>query len=404
VTVARVVRASDPRTLAAALCCLFPVGIAAAEVPPAQPCGAVTQSPALAEAAAALERDAAALEARVKLVDALLAQSCYADAVHLLEEGEQIHPRNSALQSRLRDARSMLSEQRYFEGLGRAEESAKIQRNVLRCNKLGDISACDEALHARPDDWEIILAKADALLQSNRPAEALPAYRRAAELDPGNAEIKTKIAAAESQRLALLSQCQHGNGDGALQACQAALLRGVSDELIVYQREAILLQSMDQPSRALDAYIAANLLKPDDRAVALAIVALTDSSDRRDAMALAARGSALLTLGRAVESVSVLRQAQALAPGLPELKSHLAAAEQLAKTEVRRASRTTQDAVSSKGVSEVATAAGTGPGATPGVTPGASAGGGTAPTQGSTRVAAEERRVYSNNDAASRSN
>ena len=83
------------------------------------------RSPDLDAARAALEKDERMLEPRLKLADALLAKGCYGDAVHMLEEGEPIHPRNGGIQSRLRDARSMLSEQRYFDGLGRAEEAAK---------------------------------------------------------------------------------------------------------------------------------------------------------------------------------------------------------------------------------------------------------------------------------------
>src|SRR5207253_10096616 len=98
-------------------------------------CPAGAHSPELDAARTALGQDERALDPRLQFADALLAQGCYADAVHVLEDGEPLHPRNGAIQSRLRDARSMLSEQRYFDGLGRAEESAKVQRNVLRCRQ-----------------------------------------------------------------------------------------------------------------------------------------------------------------------------------------------------------------------------------------------------------------------------
>ena len=93
---------------------------------------------------------------------------------------------------------------------------------------------------------------------------------------------------------------------------------------------------MGESSRALDAYIAADSVKSGDRSVALAIVSLTDDGKQRDAIALAARGSALLTLGRGSDAAAALRQARALAPGLPDLSRKLAAAERLAQTEPQR--------------------------------------------------------------------
>src|SRR4051812_48848655 len=88
-----------------------------ADVPSAASCPAGAHSPELDDARTELSRDERALETRLKLADALLAQSCYTDAVHVLEEGEPLFPRNAGIQSRLRAARSNLSEQRYFDGL-----------------------------------------------------------------------------------------------------------------------------------------------------------------------------------------------------------------------------------------------------------------------------------------------
>ena len=105
------------------------------------------------------------------------------------------------------------------------------------------------------------------------------------------------------------------------------------DEFSIQRRKGLLLQGMGESSRALDAYIAADAVKSGDRSVALAIVSLTEDGKRRDAIALAARGSALLTLGRGSEAAAALRQARALSPGLPDLNRKLAAAERLARTE-----------------------------------------------------------------------
>jgi predicted Zn-dependent protease len=96
------------------------------------------------------------------------------------------------------------------------------------------------------------------------------------------------------------------------------------------------LQASNQPAAALDSYIAANLLQPGDRSIALAIITLSDNAGRRDALTLAARGTALLTLGRAIEALTPLKQALVLSPDLPEVKTRLAQAERLAKTEARK--------------------------------------------------------------------
>jgi tetratricopeptide (TPR) repeat protein len=310
-----------------------PEGVrAAGESPPA---ACATSSPGAEEVSAksVLEQDPASVDARLKLAAALSDRGCYADSVKILEAGVQLNPRSRALQERLRSARSTLSEQGYFEGLGHAEEAAKTQRNAIRCRELGDIAACDQALAGSPGDRDLLIAKGDALVRVNRPVDALPLYEKAASVDPADDALKAKISATERARLALVSRCQTETGDAAIAACDLGLRRGVHDEFGIYKRKGILLQGQDQPSRALDAYIAASLVDPSDRSVALAIMALTDSTGRQDPLALSARGSALLTLGRAADSIATLRKAETLAGATPEVRQRLAAAEQLASNE-----------------------------------------------------------------------
>jgi tetratricopeptide (TPR) repeat protein len=291
--------------------------------------------PAVATAKAKLAEDATDVPARLSLVDALLDQACYADAVTVIQAGIELHPRNKELQTRLRDTRSLMSEENYFEGLGEAQETARLQRNVLRCNELQDLVACDEALARRPDDARVLLGKGDALLKANRPVEALAVLRHADQINPGNDLTAAKLAAAESQREALAARCQTGTDATAVEACQAALLHGGNDEFALYARAGLLLQGVDRPAEALDAYMAAQGLKSDDQPVALAIVALTESSRRQDALALAARGTALMALDRSTEALSPLRQARALSPSLPGLQARLVSAEGLARKQAR---------------------------------------------------------------------
>lgn len=294
----------------------------------------------VADAWEALNRSPNELETQLGLVDALIDQGCYKEAVPILETGLAQRPRSSELQSRMRAVRSMLSEEHFFEGLGTAQETAKLQHALLRCTKAFDLSACDEALRSKPDDAQLIVAKGDALAHEGKPAEAIAVYQRAEGLLPGDEAVKSKLAAAETQRATLISQCQGGADAAAADACQAALLPGSPDELTLLRRRGILLQSMDQPEQALDAFIAANVLAHDDKSVALAIVALTDSTGRKDAVALAARGTSLLTLGRAEEAVQTLHQAATLAPALPGIKAEVAQAEQAARIAAKHQART----------------------------------------------------------------
>jgi tetratricopeptide (TPR) repeat protein len=328
-----------------------------------------------------MEREQAALEPRLSFTDALLAQGCYAEAVHVLEEGEGFHPRNGAIQSHLRDARSMLSEQRYFAGLDRAAESAKNERNLLRCRQLGDLAACDDALKVKPNDAGVVAAKADALLKASRVAEAILVYRQALELNPADAGLQSKARDAETKRQAAASDCLNGQGETALQSCLMAQLQGSGDEFSLQVRKAVLLQSMDRPGQALDAYIAANGLKAGDPAVARGIVALTESTGRDDPRTLSARGNALLTLGRGTEALRALKRAQQLSPSLPEVKLHLAAAEKMAKSETRK--READAAAAAKLQAELANAV---------------------PASPPAPAAQAEARKYSNQGPATRSN
>jgi tetratricopeptide (TPR) repeat protein len=209
--------------------------------------------------------------------------------------------------------------------------SDSFEHDARRCTRLADVGACDEALRSKPDNIQLLVAKGDALLHGGRTADAVLVYRHAQQLQPTDERIKTKLADADSQRQGLVSICQGTAGVASVDACQAALLHGAPDEFVLLKRKGILLQGMDRSDPALDAFIAADVIRQDDKSVALAIVTLTDSTGRKDALALAARGSALLTLGRPTESLKALQQAQALAPALPGIQAQLARAQQAAR-------------------------------------------------------------------------
>jgi tetratricopeptide (TPR) repeat protein len=294
---------------------------------------AAQQKPDIAAVRAALQRTPSALATRLNLAGLLYKIECYDAAVHVLEEGEKYNPHNPYLQYYLNRAHNMQKGEQYLEGLDKAEVAGRLSRNKLRCTRFGELAACDVVLNEQPDNVEIVLAKADALAKENRTEEAMAAYKRASQLAPNNTVVAANLQALQSQRQA---RCTSGNGEEALQACMASLVKGAPNEFDITLRIAILEQSTNQPLQALDSYIAANSLRHGNKEVALATLALLDSTKRKDAVALAARGSSLVTLGRAGEAIAPLRQAYALAPDLPDIRRQIGSAEALARAEEAR--------------------------------------------------------------------
>jgi hypothetical protein len=160
-------------------------------------CQSGKHSEAVTDATAAVTREPEELGPRMRLADALVDQGCYQEAVGVLEAVQESYPRNAELTAKLRDVRSLVTEQTYIEGLTQAAEVAKLARSQLRCTRLADVSACEDALKSKPDDVQLLLAEGDALVQGNRLADAVAAYQHASQLKPGDEAVKTKLAAAE---------------------------------------------------------------------------------------------------------------------------------------------------------------------------------------------------------------
>jgi cytochrome c-type biogenesis protein CcmH/NrfG len=160
-------------------------------------CQSGKHSDAVVDAQTAMDHNPDDLGPRMRLADVLVDQGCYQEAVEILEAAEQTFPRNAELTGKMRDVRSLVTEQTYIEGLTQAAEGAKLARNQLRCTKLNDVAACEDALRSKPDDTQLLLAKGDALMQTNRPADAVTAYRHLAQLRPGDESAKTRLANAE---------------------------------------------------------------------------------------------------------------------------------------------------------------------------------------------------------------
>ena len=161
-------------------------------------CQSGKHSVSVVDARNAVERAPDDLGPRMRLADALVDQGCYQEAVEILEAAQDAFPRNAELSGKLRDVRSLVTEQTYIEGLTQAAESAKFARNQLRCTKLSDITACEDALRSKPDDVPLMLAKGDALIQANRPADAVTTYQHVLQVEPGDDAVKTRLANAEA--------------------------------------------------------------------------------------------------------------------------------------------------------------------------------------------------------------
>src|ERR1700733_9517621 len=174
---------------------------AAAQIAPHSTCPSALPS-SVNDAKAALERQPADLEARFKLADALVDQGCYSDAVSILEAGQPLHSHSSELSGKLRDVRSMVTEQTYIQGLTQAADAAKLQHYQLRCAKFSDLDACNEALKLTPNDQSLLLAKADALAQRGHADDASVIYQRIVQLNPANESAKAKLAATLARQSA----------------------------------------------------------------------------------------------------------------------------------------------------------------------------------------------------------
>ena len=227
-----------------------------------------------------------------KLADALMADNCFEDAVQVLEAGEAIHGRNAQLQSELREARSMLREQGYFEGLNRAEEAAKLSRQSAPMQQIRGHRSLRAALAAKPGDPQVVhreggctgagqAARGGADDLRSVPASSLPKMPQSSR---GSRQRRRSGAQA-------LDTCMNATGESALQSCQSALLPGERGRVRDPQAYRHLVAGANQPSAALDSYIAASLLKPGDRSIALSIVTLSESTGRRDALTLSRRAA-----------------------------------------------------------------------------------------------------------------
>ena len=178
--------------------------VAAQSVAPA--CNAAQPTPAVSDAQAALNEKPDGLAVRMRLADALIDQGCYAQAASALEAGLKLHPHSSELAGKLRDVRSMLTEQTYIQNLTQAEDKAKLQHNQLRCSQLGDIDACNAVLEVMPNDTAALSAKANA-------AQASAAREAVADVSEPRAGVPPAVEPQSESRVRLPAASAHRRAD-----------------------------------------------------------------------------------------------------------------------------------------------------------------------------------------------
>lgn len=91
-----------------------------------------------------------------------------------------------------------------------ADPATAIKRDFDSCRVHANIDACYDALRWRPSDPALLVALGDAQLRAQRAADAIRAYKRAAEIAPNTPGLAAKISAIEAK----LSS-KHGAGNAA---------------------------------------------------------------------------------------------------------------------------------------------------------------------------------------------
>lgn len=183
-----------------ALSLLLCVAMASArEVATPAACQAAGKAAPIADARAALAREPDELKLAFSLADAWSEAGCFNEALQVLSSAREAHPESKELTTRLRVAHSVVGEEHFFENLDRAEDQARLKRDVFRCNALSDLDACSDAVKLHPNDAEMLSAQADALLHAGRATDALATYRHAAALAPEHSDLAAKIAAARAR-------------------------------------------------------------------------------------------------------------------------------------------------------------------------------------------------------------
>ena len=260
--------------------CTANVDMAYAEVSPgskSSTCLAASGEIAVDACSRELNQKPENIDIRIALSNALISLKRYRQATEVLNKGLEFHPGSSRIQEKLTLANSLLEEQVWIEkhragdrisgNESKSELDIQTRLNIIRCNQLkGEpaLTACNEALKSLPDDPELYRGKADALIQMNRIGEAVMAYEESLRLAPDDRQTMQKLNLARSKRRISSSKCLQGQGPGALEDCNAALMVGASDEIAIRKRRAELLRETGPTDESFAAIKNREITAPSD--------------------------------------------------------------------------------------------------------------------------------------------
>jgi tetratricopeptide (TPR) repeat protein len=236
----------------------------------------------------ALRKDPSNMDIRMALGEALLKLRRYRPAVDVFKAGLEMEPGNRAYKEQLALVESLLKEQAWIEKQRKqralktasgqnGKKSVAASRFILRCTKLKGntaLAACNEGLALFPGLAELYRGKGDALMDLNRIGQAILAYREALVLVPDHRDTERKLSMAQTRRRLSVKKCTQLTGIIALSACDAALIKGGPDELIIQQRRGDLLSAMGKRQAAIEAYQAALMIDSGDNTIQRKLAAL----------------------------------------------------------------------------------------------------------------------------------
>ena len=265
-----------------------PVAWTAEDVPS---CLSATGEAAIAPCRRELLRDPGNVEIRFALSDAFMGIRRYADAVAVLQEGLENFPGDEAIKKKLILAESYLDEQQYIEKQQKKAAAAsrskkqdtQIRLSIIRCEKLkggAALAACNEGLAVNPDHPGLLTGRGNVWLEMDRFGSAIRDYEAALAANPKSREATKNLRLAQTKREVKVAQCLQVDGPDGLKACDAALMKGASDEFAVQKRRAGLLQTMGREKEAIEAYRVAARLKPADGQIKQALAALSPESKK----------------------------------------------------------------------------------------------------------------------------
>jgi tetratricopeptide (TPR) repeat protein len=299
--------------------------------------------------AEALEADPYDLRTRLSLCGAHLLneddEESTIDAYIVVKKGLDLCGSDGFVCQRYKYAKSMIEESeegsRRKQGVS-ARERCDYGRDLCasRLSSSLGIRGCDMALICDPDDASLHSKKGAKLLARNRPAEAIGSLREANRLNPADGKIKAKLSAALAARASLAANCIAGN---SIEVCNNALLAGQPDEFDVQYRRGQLLRLEGREPAALQAFISAQSVRPDNEKLAHELVESLEPAIREtpnEAGYLRAQGLALLTIGSTDESIRLLRRASA------QNSDDQEAARLLSSARARRAANVKSDCLS----------------------------------------------------------